>query len=352
MPEITKEFLHNLISEATRKINSGITKKLTARKSSEVPPRDTRHLTDTRTRVSTLLEYSLSYELNQLLIEKGLAYSISNVLWNVFPDLIVRDSMFNNVAGLEVKALHAAAEEKSANLHTPLPLIRKNKDFIVILAWGWSRLHEGDIDITYPHIYKVGIFDAWLIAKMRDSTWLMNSKNRVKGIDINTPIISSTGSTFKAEEGNLGKLMRINMSDHTSPDMPYFEDMRMEADSYTSFKDKILLLGLNETIKDIAEKVGGILSYPNNISELPEVATVIGFANILGSKRIHFVAGRKRGNTPWNEIISPSKNENVIIQLSNKLDWKVRKNTHRWSVIASGKKPDIELKKICEAVLE
>lgn len=237
MPEVTKEFLRRLITEVVSRINDGATKKLTARKSSEVPPRDTRHLTDTRTRVSTLLEYSLSYELNQLLKEKGLAYSISNVLWNVFPDLIIRDSNFNNIAGLEVKALHAAAEEKSANLHTPLPLIRKNKDFIVILAWGWSRLHKAEIDITYPHIHNVGIFDAWLIAKMRDSTWLMNSNNRVKGIDISTPIISSRGSKFKAEEGNLGKLMRINMSNQTSPDMPYFEDMRVEADSYTSFKD-------------------------------------------------------------------------------------------------------------------
>lgn len=352
MPEITKEFLRELITEVVSRINSGATKKLTARKSSEVPPRDTRHLTDTRTRVSSLLEYSLSYELNQLLIENELTYSISNVLWNVFPDLIVRDSNFNNVAGLEVKALHAAAEEKSANLHTPLPLIRKNKDFIVILAWGWSRLHEGDIDITYPHIHSVGIFDAWLIAKMRDSTWLINSNDRVKGIDISTPIISSTGSTFKAEEGNLGKLMRINLSNKTSPDMPYFEDMQMEADSYTSFKKKILLLGLNETIKDILEKVEGILPYPNNISELPEVATVIEVADIPGRKRIHFIAGSKRGNTSWNEIISPSKNEDVIIQLSNKLDWKVIKNTDRWSVTALGKKPDIELEKICNAVLE
>ncbi len=352
MPEISKEFLRELIKEVISRINGGATKKLTARKSNEVPPRDTRHLTDTRTRVSTLLEYSLSYELNQLLIEKGLAYSISNVLWNVFPDLIVRDSNFNNIAGLEVKALHAAAEEKSANLHTPLPLFRKNKDFIVILVWGWSRLHEGDIDITYPHIHDVGIFDAWLIAKMRDSTWLMNSNNRVKGIDISTPIMSSTQNTFKAEEGNLGKLMRINMSNQTSPDMPYFEDMRMEADSYTSFKNKILLLGLNETIKDIAEKVEGVLSFPDNISKLPEVATVIGFADIPGSKRIHFIAGSKRGNRPWNEIISPSKNEDVIIQLSNKLDWKVIKNSGPWPVIASGKKPDIELEKICRAVLE
>ena len=215
MPEFDKEFLQSLIEEAVSRINTGISKTLTARKSSEIPPQDTRHLTDTRTRVSTLLEYSLSYELNHLLIEKKLQHSISNVLWNVFPDLILRDNCFNNVIGLEVKALHTAAEEKSANLHTPLPLIRKNLDFIVILAWGWTRSEEEGRDITYPHIHDVGLFDAWLIAKMRDITWLINSGERIKGIDISTPIISSDEGGVKAEEGNLGKLMRINLSDQT-----------------------------------------------------------------------------------------------------------------------------------------
>ena len=111
-------------------------------------------------------------------------------------------------------------------------------------------------------------------------------------------------------------------------------------------------MGLSETIKDIAEKVEGRLSYPANISKLPEVATIIGFADIPDSKRIYFIAGSKRRNTSWNAIISPLKNEDVIIQLSNKLDWKVIKNTGSWSVIVSGKKPDIELEKICRAVLE
>lgn len=350
MPEITKELLHSLILETVSRINNGVSKTLTARKSSEVPPQDTRHLTDTRTRVSTLLEYSLSYELNHLLIEKRLQYSISNVLWNVFPDLAVRDSNFNNVIGLEVKALHTAAEEKSANLHTPLPLIRKSKDFIVILAWGWSRLQEDGVDITYPHIHDVGIFDAWLIAKMRDSTWLINSKDRVKGIDISTPIINSDGGGFKAEEGNLGKLMRINMSSQTSKEMPSYESMQREADNYTRFKNKILLLGLNETIKDISAKMAGMLSFADKISELPEVAAVIGFAD-LPDRRIYYIAGRKKSNTPWDEIIDSLGNDNVIVQLDNKLDWKVIKNTGDWSVIDSGKKPDIELEKICNSIL-
>ncbi len=62
MAQITKDILMPMILEAVTRINNGISKTLTARKTSEVPPQDTRHLTDTRARVSTLLEYSLSYE--------------------------------------------------------------------------------------------------------------------------------------------------------------------------------------------------------------------------------------------------------------------------------------------------
>lgn len=350
MPEITKKLLHSLILEAVTRINNGVSKTLTARHTSEVPPQDTLHLTDTRTRVSTLLEYSLSYELNHLLIEQGGQFSISNVLWNVFPDLVIRDHDFNNIMGLEVKALHSAAEEKSANLHTPLPLIRKQRDFIVILLWGWVRHSYGHVDITYPHIHDFDIFDAWLIAKMRDSTWLINSGDRIKGIDISTPIISSDGGGFKAEEGNLGKLMRINMSNQTSSEMPFYEMMKNEAERYASFKNKILLLGLKETVKDISEKLGAEVSFVDNVTEPPKNIRVIGSSDVLG-KIVFFVAGSKRANISWSDAVPSLDNTSVLVHLGNKLDWKVIKYNQNWSVIASGKKPEIELEKISSSIL-
>ena len=65
------EFVQALLNKAVDRVNSGVSKTLTARQSSETPPLDPRHLTDTRTRVSTLLEYSLAYEMNHLLVEEG-----------------------------------------------------------------------------------------------------------------------------------------------------------------------------------------------------------------------------------------------------------------------------------------
>lgn len=351
MLEVTKDVLLPLIQEAIERINNGVSKTLTARKSSEIPPQDTRHLTDTRTRVSTLLEYSLSYELNSILVEKRMQHTISNVLWNVFPDLVVRDSSFEDVAGLEVKALHSAAEEKSANLHTPLSLIRRGKDLIVILVWGWVREQDQEKDITYPHIHDVGIFDAWLIAKMRDSTWLINSGDRIKGIDISTPIINADGDGYKAEEGNLGKLMRISMSENTSNDMPYYDAMNEEANKYEVFKRKILLLGLKETMKDISWVLGGAEFLADNITKLPITAEEIGCCT-LPDKKVFFVSGRKSANTTWGGILNTLEENNVIVHLGNKLDWKVIKHLETWTVTSSGKKPDIELEKIRRSVLD
>jgi len=73
--------VQSLLDRAVAQVNRGISKTLTARRSVEMPPLNLRHLTDTRTRVSTLLEYSLAYEMNHLLADEGKGHSVSAVLW-------------------------------------------------------------------------------------------------------------------------------------------------------------------------------------------------------------------------------------------------------------------------------
>ena len=176
-----QELIESLLARAIKRVNKGISKTLTARRTNEKPPMDPRHLTDTRTRVSTLLEYSLAYEMNILLEKEGAGFSISAVLWNVFPDLYLRDPSRTPVIGLEVKALHTAAEEKSANLATPLSIIKKGSDFVVVVIWAWQREEINDVSITYPHIHLVKVFDAYLLAQIRDYSWLFAQGDRIKG---------------------------------------------------------------------------------------------------------------------------------------------------------------------------
>ena len=92
--------------------------------------------------------------------------------------------------------------------------------------------------------------------------------------------------------------MRINMSNQTSSEMPFYEMMRNEAERYASFKNKILLLGLKETVKDISERLGAVVSFVDNLTEPPINSEVIGFIKSPG-KKVFFVAGSKRANVSW-----------------------------------------------------
>lgn len=344
------EFVQSLLNKAVERVNNGISKTLTARRSSEMPPLDPRHLTDTRTRVSTLLEYSLAYEMNHLLTEEGKGSSVSSVLWNVFPDLVVRDANRNPTIGLEVKALHTAAEEKSANLSTPLHIIKKGSDFVVILIWAWQRENLADVSVTYPHIHVAEVFDAYLLAQTRDYSWLFNQGGRIKGIDISTPIISSETrrNRFKAEEGNMGKLMRIELESRLPASTPNFTELRREAEKYQRFKDRALGLGLTETFREICDlqkatqlECQPTLNYPAALTELGHASLPSGAAFCLyaGGSVSHLLRAAP------DQTHQPSGT--IALWLSSKLNWRIVKvDGAAWKQIDAGEKPDSAYEKI------
>jgi len=351
-----REYAQGLIEKAVGRINEGVSKTLTARLQSETPPLDSRHLTDTRTRVSTLLEYALAYELNHLLIEEGQGRTASAVLWNVFPDLIIRDSQRTPFIGLEVKALHTAAEEKSANLSTPLHVIKRGTDFVVIIIWAWRRETINGVNITYPHIHAAELFDAYLLAQTRDYTWLYNQGNRIKGIDISTPLITPEeqpkGDRFKAEEGNMGKLMRIGLEKRLPATIPGLTEMKAEAELYERFKTHALALGLTETFREICD-----LQRASNIrcvtpKHYPDDITELGRAELAGRRTFSLLAG---GGIAHFTRVAPNAvkypNGASAVWLSSKLQWAILKVVDgAWVVVTTGDKPDTAFEKIQIAI--
>ena len=350
------EFVQSLLSRAVEQVNKGVSKTLTARRSSEIPPLDPRHLTDTRTRVSTLLEYALAYEVNRLLAEGPTGFTVSSVLWNVFPDLVVRDAERNPVIGLEVKALHTAAEEKSANLATPLHVIKKGCDFVIILIWAWRRESIGGVNVTYPHIHVVEAFDAYLLAQARDYSWLFKQGKRIKGIDISTPIITPKnrpkGDRFKAEEGNMGKLMRIELESRLPATTPNLAELRRESEKYQRFQDRVLGLGLTETFREVCDLQQATDIHCEKIDRYPARLCELGRAHLVGGLVFLLFAGP--GVSHWTRTaIEPSRHPagSIALWLSSKLEWKVLKATiSGWKQIASGKKPDTAYDKIKAAM--
>ncbi|GGX13188.1 hypothetical protein GCM10011282_19150 [Undibacterium macrobrachii] len=343
----SRQFVLKLLESAVERVNAGVSKTLTARKTSERPPRDPRHLTDTRTRVSTLLEYSVAYEMNNILNEDAAGYSVAAVLWNVFPDLIIRNRQRDNELGLEVKALHTAAEEKSANLATPLQLIRYRKDFIVIINWGWQvGVHEGT-SITYPHIHLVGVFDAWLLAKIRDYGWLLNQGGRTKGIDVATPIINGSGAGYKAEEGNMGKLMRIQLPSEMPQSVPHYMEMKEEDELYTKFKQQVLVLGLRETFLDICLLEGCDQVEADVGTEYPLECKILGDVELPSGVNFLLLAGPRPDQWLRTTPSGMFRPKAALLWLGVKLDWKLFANRGgHWTVIDQGKKPDSEYDRI------
>jgi hypothetical protein len=290
--------------------------------------------------------------MNAILIEQK-KYTVSAVLWNVFPDLVIRDKAHQNLIGLEVKALHTAAEEKSANFMTPIQLVRKGSDFIVILNWGW----QSDGHISYPHIHAFGVFDAWLIGKVRDYGWLFNAGNRVKGIDLATPIINAESTDvhgafgYKAEEGNMGKLMRISMPDRLPMSVPEYSELKSEYNFYSAFKGKVLALGLRETFNDLCLLDDAVVNATNLPTHYPTACQIISRAVRKNGNDLLLIAGARPEIWARGVDAGQMRNGARALWLSSKLAWTVfGKDSDAWYSLASGAKPDSEFDSILAAL--
>jgi hypothetical protein len=283
--------------------------------------------------------------MNRKIRELRAGWSVSSVLWNVFPDLRIRDQERNPSIGLEVKAIHTAAEEKAANLSTPLNSIRKDGDFLVILLWTWSRVVEEGVAIVYPEVLHSYVFDAYHLARARDYTWLVNQGNRLKGIDIATPVLSPenkrTDSALKAEEGNLGKLMRIGFASTLAAQVPDGGVTLSVIEKYERFQHEALVVGVSQTFKELCLEAAWTLEELRQLQEFPKSATVVGMATD-SHHRIYAVCGslRKSSHAEFRCKLGMRPGD-TIVQFGPKLEWRVYQFTDgAFALLASGKKAE------------
>ena len=224
----------------------------------------------------------------------------------------------------------------------------------MILIWAWLRENIGGISVTYAHIHAAQVFSAYLLAQTRDYSWLLNQGGRIKGIDLSTPIISSETQhlCFKAEEGNMGKLMRIELDPRLPSSTPNISELRQEAEKYQRFKDRALGLGLTETFREICDlqKASQLdcqppLKYPTALTELGRAQLPSGaiFCLYAGGS----VSQLLRSNP--DQDVQPRGT--FALWLSSKLKWVIVKATDdSWKQIDSGHKPDTAYEKIKKAM--
>ncbi|WP_280774301.1 hypothetical protein [Polynucleobacter sphagniphilus] len=289
--------------------------------------------------------------MNDILLGEQNGFSVSAVLWNVFPDLLIRNSRREPLFGLEVKALHTAAEEKSANLATPLSLIARNEDFLVILLWGWVSTEKQGVSITYPHIHAVDVFDAWLLAKIRDYGWMFNHGNRIKGIDLCSPVINGALNNYKAEEGNLGKLMRIGLPSDAPSTLSDFDAMKAENSHYESFLQLILALGLRETFIDVCELDGATPDISKDQITYPNICCIVSRAIRKNGGTLLLIAGPAPVRWLNQSEMANETDVTHCLWLGQKLNWVVyEKLDDSWINKGEGDKPDSDLDAIQLAI--
>lgn len=224
-------------------------------KDQEPIPSHPRNVTEVRTRVGLLIEFSLGNILQDKLPESCF---ISYGSTQAHLDLVIRDSSYEPKLRIEVKSMEDIAEEKAPSFDKLLQNLHDQKDILMIAIWGWKRV-EGSKRARYPHIYRIKAFKAYEMAKARDLFWVHSPRgNRLNAIGLFGPLIKGENEELKEEEGNMGKLTRIvkekDLEKHGSELLPCLD--KEELERYLHFMSYCKGIGLRRASELFFAKEG------------------------------------------------------------------------------------------------
>lgn len=318
--EVIDIFQNTILPEVQIKINTGRFHKMSSKLKTELLPTNQRNLTDARTRIGTLLEYQFAFELNNLLKDKYYLreYDVGFVLANQYPDLVIRNELHEVVLRIEMKSIQGISEEKSANFDALIRNIEKNADLLCIILWEWESIESKQTELDYPKISKIYLFDAYEIAKMRDCGWLKNISSQLgnKIIDVSGVYVPINTTTFKQEEGNIGKILRINTNQENTA-----------AILYEKFKKEVQLFGIQQIVKQCVRLFSGHeqeIIFDSNEYDSNEVQKI--YHEIKEDVSILILAGNRRSKTKITNITRDVLREKQIqstyvVIMNEKFDW-------------------------------
>ncbi|MFT4912691.1 MAG: hypothetical protein ACI9YM_001270 [Brevundimonas sp.] len=242
----------------------------------EVIPTNERNLTDSRNRVSLIYEYLLADVVSDLMADRNRDEFCAYVVANRFPDLEIRNSKGHRGLRLEVKCLQSTAEEKAANFSTLLKDVDLVKDYLVVFLWEWAY-DKAEIEWDRaPLVLEAFAFHAQSLARLRDWYWLNRPSNNqgeaYQGYDLRTAITANNG-TYKEEEGNFGKLLRIWNS--STVDKPPMDEVMLKTEKAY---DRFLYLALHGGFKQLSHFVLASGVDHHEIRPLIDDGAVYGFS--------------------------------------------------------------------------
>ena len=250
----------NFLQEVILQLNDIESRKRLALYGGDRIPENERNLTDSRNRVSLIIEYEFARIITKILSENGVNdWFCSYVVANRFPDLEIRNSQGKTGLRFEVKCLQSTAEEKSANFSTLRKDIRPDTDFVVVFLWEWFYdPNEIQWDRS-PYILDVYVFNASSLAKLRDWYWLNNPPKNLgggfQGFDIRYAV-NCVGGQFNEEEGNFGKLLRLWNKNFQY--RPIVDSLLLQTETdYENFKRSVVNIGFKSLASQILPRLTG-----------------------------------------------------------------------------------------------
>jgi hypothetical protein len=245
-----------LMDKCVEQVNRDFSLPLLSKLPEERLPTHQRNLTDVRTRIGVLLEYSFALALQDALRKGGTAdYRASFVVANQYPDLVIRDAVSQPAVRIEMKTLELVSEEKSANFDALIRDVHPQKDILCVLMWEWDEEDLSGTTVKFPEVKRGFAFEAYPIARVRDLGWLSQRRaGQVKGIDVTGPVVGDAQS-LREEEHNMGKLMRI-LGDGEADALPDDLAMHRAVESYREFKNYTISAGLAHNAVRLLKELG------------------------------------------------------------------------------------------------
>lgn len=295
-------------------LNSTDFKKRASIYGGEKIPENERNLTDSRGRVSLIIEYEFARAINDhFLNESQEDIFCSYVVANRFPDLEMRNSAGNLGLRFEVKCLQSSAEEKSANFSTLKKDLRQDTDFIIVFLWEWSDIKKEILWDRSPEILDMYIFSAYELAKLRDLNWLNHPPKTLgegyQGFDIRYAV-NCHENIYSEEEGNYGKLLRLwNKDLDYLKANPILKETELD---YLSMKDDVVFKGFESIVFKILKEIES----NSNILSLNSQNKKVGYK--AGDKGFFF---SNRAKNPLIREIAKKEKIKTFWVLSEKYKW-------------------------------
>src|SRR5690606_34517775 len=148
--------------------------------------------------------------------------------------------------------------------------------------------------------------------------------------------VEGSESLYKAEEGNLGKLMRIAFSQQTSKALLGYEGLKEEGLRFLTFQGRVLGKGLTAVFREVCFGLRARNVETNEVLSYPTSPTKLGVCELEAGRNLCLWGGIRVQSV----LAQADATEgDLVLWLGQKLNWKLYSLTSLgWVQLGSGKK--------------